>query len=66
MNVRSHLSVVTLAIIVPFATALLWTGGIGELLVLAVGMLLVTNYLVHRRAYLYPDDRHPRHGDRMD
>jgi hypothetical protein len=46
--------------------ALLLTGGIGELLALAVGTLLVTNYLAHRQAYSYPRDQHPRHGDRMD
>jgi hypothetical protein len=66
MNVGSHLSIVVLAIFILFATALLLTGGIGELLVLAVGTLLITNYLVHRHAYIYPGDQHPRHGDRMD
>jgi hypothetical protein len=68
MNFRNHSSIVALAIfaVVLLATALFLTGGIGELLVLAVGTLLVTNYLVHRHEYLYPADQHPRHGDRMD
>jgi hypothetical protein len=42
------------------------TRGTGELLVLAVGSLLVTSYLAHRYAYAYPFDRYQRHGDRMD
>jgi hypothetical protein len=68
MNARNNPSTSVLVTIAPiaFTIVLLFTRGIGELLVLAVGSLLVTNYLAHRYAYTYPGDQHKRHGDRTD
>jgi hypothetical protein len=68
MNARNNPSTlvpVTIALVV-LAIVLLFIRGIGELLVLAAGSLLVTNYLAYRYAYTYPDDQYQRHGDRMD
>jgi hypothetical protein len=64
-NNPSRLVQVTIALVLLVTTVLL-VRGVSELLVLAVGALLVTNYLAYRYAYTYPDDRYPRHGDRMD
>jgi hypothetical protein len=68
MNARNNPSTsVPVAIaLVAFTIGLLFIRGIGELLVLAVGSLLVTNYLAHRYAYTFTDDRYQRHRDRMD
>lgn len=68
MNARNYPSMlvpVAIALVV-LAIVLIFVHAIGELLVLAVGSLLVTNYLAHRYAYTYPDDQYQRHGERMD
>jgi cobalamin synthase len=55
-----------LAALLLLAIALFFTRGIGEVMVLAVGSLLVMSYLARRYVYTHLGGQYPRHGDRMD